>query len=136
VVRMYTCSRRAGVRAVDEFMASYPIRIQLRLQTLWWRPTCGLLEKKESSNQSKHLVMHAREDPHWLFSLRAHQDIPRDFRIFVWCTWQDVRSGDDFRSSFGDDFQYAPRTSTSTASSQTRGLRTKLLLDENSSSFR
>jgi hypothetical protein len=68
-----------------------PICIKLRLQTLA-ASHLWTFEKKESSDQSKHLVTHAREDQHWLFSLRAHKDIPRDFRIFAWCTRQDVRN--------------------------------------------
>jgi hypothetical protein len=41
-----------------------------------------------------------------------------------------------FRSSFSNQFQYALRTSTGAASSQTRGLRSTTLLDNNSSSLR
>jgi hypothetical protein len=27
-----------------------------------------------------------------VIQLHAHKDIPRDFQIFAWCTWQDVRN--------------------------------------------
>jgi hypothetical protein len=36
-------------------------------------PLVDFWKKTESSYQSKHLVTHAREDQHWLFSLRAHK---------------------------------------------------------------